>query len=336
MSSIVAKVTSNKNDLPEDIFMYNHDQFYEFIERQCGPDLAELFRFQAIRNATHLLDTSCDDILLVLQQESDDITQLKELCCFQVVGNKYQVKLGVKLAINNLIELVKIKQQQQKKKKRSSIQAPSINRIQTPTQIETAVELPNETPVATQIRTLSLAPVPFTPLTSDTTSAQSRLPLKQKLNELDHIADIEERINKWWSTIDNSGSSLDKGTQYFLEINKSINNTFVCILTCQCYNRFKLPFVKPGFFKLSSFYRHFKEKQCLKLSKMKHGQENSPIIDVDSAKSQLNSSNRSLNMTSKKTTPGYTTSKRVSSATVSSMVKKKKTLSKNNTDSSEE
>jgi hypothetical protein len=67
MTSIVPEVTVNANDLPEDIFSYNHDQFYEFIKHKYGPDLAALFSFQAIRSLTHLLSTSCDDILMILQ-----------------------------------------------------------------------------------------------------------------------------------------------------------------------------------------------------------------------------------------------------------------------------
>ena len=117
-SSVVAKLPENNNSLPDDIFMYQHNQFYEFIEETYGADLAELFRFQAIRSSKHLLDTSCDDILLILQQESEEIDMMKKMCCFQIAGNKYQVKLGVKLAINNLIQSLKLKQEQQKIKKK--------------------------------------------------------------------------------------------------------------------------------------------------------------------------------------------------------------------------
>jgi hypothetical protein len=252
MTSIVPVVTVNANDLPEDIFSYNHDQFYEFIKDKYGPDLAALFSFQAIRSPAHLLCTSCDDILMILQQKSDDITHLKQLCCFKVADNKYEIKLGVKLAINSFIQLLKLKQEQQKKKKRSSTQRSST----IPTQPQ------NATPLSPS--TLS------SPSTIDTVSAQSTLTLtKKKLNEAEHKADIEERISKWWSTNNNDDDlALDEGKNYFLAINKSINDTFACILTCQCDHRFKLPFIIPGFFKLSSFYRHVKEKQCIKHSKV--------------------------------------------------------------------
>ena len=51
----------------------------------------------------------------------------------------------------------------------------------------------------------------------------------------------------------------------FLAINKSINDIYTCVLTCQCSTRFKLSFMSGGFFELSSFYRHIKEKQCIQL-----------------------------------------------------------------------
>ena len=109
--------------LPDDIFDYNHDQFYSIIKYSYGNDLAELLSFQSIRNGLHLVNTSCDDILLVLQEDSKEINQLKTLCCFQTANNTYQVKLGVKLALRSLIESMKMKHEEQKnkKKKRSSI-----------------------------------------------------------------------------------------------------------------------------------------------------------------------------------------------------------------------
>ena len=88
--------------------------------KKRGADLAELSSFQAIRHATHLMDTTFHEILSILQQDSKYINNLQKLCCFQLNDNQFRVKLGVKLAISNLIQSLKIKkgqQQQQKKKK---------------------------------------------------------------------------------------------------------------------------------------------------------------------------------------------------------------------------
>ena len=116
MSTSILKSTENSNSLPDDIFEYNQKEFYEFIKETRGADLAELFSFQAIRHATHLMDTTSDEILSILQEDSKDINNLQKLCCFQLNDNKFRVKLGVKLAISNLIQTLKIKQEQQPQK----------------------------------------------------------------------------------------------------------------------------------------------------------------------------------------------------------------------------
>ena len=118
MSTSILKSTENSNSLTDDIFEYNQKEFYEFIKETSGADLAELFSFQAIRHVTHLMDTTSDEILSILQEDSKDINNLQKLRCFQLNDNKFRVKLGVKLAIGNLIRSLKIKQEQQQKKKK--------------------------------------------------------------------------------------------------------------------------------------------------------------------------------------------------------------------------
>jgi hypothetical protein len=63
MSTSILKSTENSNSLPDDIFYYNQNEFYEFIKEKCSADLAELFSFHAIRHAAHQMDTTCDEIL---------------------------------------------------------------------------------------------------------------------------------------------------------------------------------------------------------------------------------------------------------------------------------
>ena len=106
---MVTKSTSTDRGLPDDILALNHTDFYDVVEREYGFDLAELFRFQSIRNGVHLLEASSNDILSIFTQDSVELNELKKMCCFQVVGNKYEVKLGVKLAIRNLIQSLNMK-----------------------------------------------------------------------------------------------------------------------------------------------------------------------------------------------------------------------------------
>jgi hypothetical protein len=68
--SVTIPERRNSNDLPDDIFSYNEDIFYEFVKKWYGHDLAELFTFQAIRNGSHLVNSTVEDVLSVLQYES--------------------------------------------------------------------------------------------------------------------------------------------------------------------------------------------------------------------------------------------------------------------------
>ena len=120
MSTSISKSTENSNSFSDDVFEYNQKEFDEFIKEMRGADLAELFSFQAIRDAMHLMDITSDEILSILQEDSKDINNLQKLCCFQLNDNKFRVKLGVKLAISNLIQSLKIKQEQQQQKKKKS------------------------------------------------------------------------------------------------------------------------------------------------------------------------------------------------------------------------
>ncbi|CAF1009639.1 unnamed protein product [Rotaria magnacalcarata] len=205
----------NSNSLPDDVFSYNQNKFYEFVEHWYGNDLAQLFSFQAIRNGAHLLHTTVDDILSVLQ-------------------------------------FIECQTRTRKKKKRPSGQRSSFN-------IDTSISI-NQ--AQSQNETAILSVPSLTSSSSDANLVGSRLiPTQNKMNEIDHILDIKNRISKWWSGIDNDNLSLEEGTHYSLKINKSINNSYTCVLSCQCGIRFKLPFIEAGFFKLSSFYRHLKEQQ---------------------------------------------------------------------------
>ena len=108
MSSTVPK-SKQINGLTDEFFYYNADQFYWFVKQSYADDLAELFSFQSIRNGLHIINTSPDDILSSLQLQSKTIDKLRNLCCLGIDENTYQVKLSVKLALNNFIELMKSK-----------------------------------------------------------------------------------------------------------------------------------------------------------------------------------------------------------------------------------
>lgn len=254
--------TSAKSRLPENIFDLNNDTFYDFVATTYGNDLAQLMTFQAIRNGRHLLEATIDDILLVLNHDSDEIDELRNICCFRVKGDQYEVKLGVKLAINNFIRELKMKQEENIKKERRSTNRQLSSSI-------VGVETSNN---PTQTNDETFSPQSLFNSTSPNVSSSTNsviLRLQKKSTDIAHKMDIEQRINKWWSSYHRVDDlSLEEGSDYRLGINKSVNNTYTSVLSCKCGVRFKLPFAQPGFFKLSAFYRHLKDKQCIKLKEV--------------------------------------------------------------------
>lgn len=262
MPSTTIQNTFAKSRLPENIFDLNNEQFYDFVAATYGSDLAQLLSFQAIRNGQHLLEATIDDVLFVLNHDSDEIDELRKICCFRVSGDEFKVKLGVKLAINNLIRELKLKQEENTKRKRRSTNPKLSSSID-------SVETLNN-PAQSNDETLSpeslFSSVP--PRNSSSTDSLI-LRLQKKSTVIAHKMDIEQRINRWWSSYHGvDGLSLVEGTDYRIGINKSIENTYTSVLSCICGVRFKLPFVEPGFFKLSAFYRHLKEKRCVKLKEV--------------------------------------------------------------------
>ncbi|CAF1452646.1 unnamed protein product [Rotaria sordida] len=305
MSSSTSSRNINQNDLPDDIFNYNNERFYDYIKQSYGDDLAGLLSFQAIRNGLHLVETSCDDILSIFQQESEEINKLRQLCCFKIGNDKYEIKLGVKLAINSLIELLKVKQEEQKKKKKQTSTKRTSSNIDTLKSVD-QFQSQNGMIAPPTIAASPDSDIPSTPLVLQL--------IQNRLNDIDHITDIEQRINKWWRTYnDNNNLFLSEGTHYLLEINKSINDTYACILSCKCRIRFKLPFMTTGFFKIISILSTLEGKTMLYNTRKK---DNNSI-------SNENSANRT-NISSKRT---RSPSRETASNTKESILKKSKSSS---------
>ena len=57
-------------------FNHNNQQFYDYIKQIYNDDLAGLISFAVSRNELHLVETSCDDILLILKQEMKETNKL--------------------------------------------------------------------------------------------------------------------------------------------------------------------------------------------------------------------------------------------------------------------
>ncbi len=67
------------NTLPTNLFDLQHDQFYQFVELQCGPVQAKILEVQLISDVFTILE--CSDPTEILQYNGDKLNDLKHDAC---------------------------------------------------------------------------------------------------------------------------------------------------------------------------------------------------------------------------------------------------------------
>ena len=83
--------------MPDDIFAYQDDQFYDFIKKLIGDKQANLLAFQEISNADVYLH--CCNILNILKLDSSALIPYKESLCLKLDDNSYTALPGIKRSI---------------------------------------------------------------------------------------------------------------------------------------------------------------------------------------------------------------------------------------------
>ena len=153
----------------------------------------------------------------------------------------------------------KYTEQSKREKSQSSAQHPSFS--------SGAAAITNQPQTQQQKTTISAQSTDLPVSSDDTLSKKSKLPSERKMNDYEHIENIKQRISEWRTNFGNENSSFEHRTNYSLEINRSLDDSYVCVLSCRCHQRFKLPVMTTGLFKLSAFYQHLKEQNCAKFSR---------------------------------------------------------------------
>ena len=87
-----SSINIDQHDSSDPIFNHNNQHFYDHIKQIYSDDLAGLISFAVSRNKLHLVEMSCDDILLIFKQEVKEINKLWQLCCFKIRNDKYEIK----------------------------------------------------------------------------------------------------------------------------------------------------------------------------------------------------------------------------------------------------
>ena len=92
MWSAASSINIDQHDSSDPIFNHNNQQFYDYIKQIYSDDLAGLISCVVCRNELHLVETSCDDILVIFKQEVEETNKLRQLCCLKIRNDKYEIK----------------------------------------------------------------------------------------------------------------------------------------------------------------------------------------------------------------------------------------------------
>ena len=86
--------------LPVNVFDLQHDGFYRFVERQCGPLQAEVLKFQLISDASIFVE--CTDPIEIMQYNSEKLHELKMKSCLITTDGSQIVLPGITASFRTL------------------------------------------------------------------------------------------------------------------------------------------------------------------------------------------------------------------------------------------
>jgi hypothetical protein len=90
----------NTSALPLDVFDLKDDDFYNFVEFQCGPVQANILKLQLISDASIFI--ACDDSTEIMKYNSDKLSELKAKSCLMINDGFSIVLSGITTSFNNL------------------------------------------------------------------------------------------------------------------------------------------------------------------------------------------------------------------------------------------
>jgi phenylalanyl-tRNA synthetase alpha subunit len=111
----------NTSTLPSDVFDLKYDDFYNFVDFQCGPIQTDILKFQLISDANIFIE--CDDPTEIMKYNSDKLNELKDKSCLMLNDGSTIVLPGITASFNNLKKrlLKKIDQDMKELKKNKNI-----------------------------------------------------------------------------------------------------------------------------------------------------------------------------------------------------------------------
>jgi hypothetical protein len=208
----------NTSTLPSDVFDLKYDDFYNFVDFQCGPIQTNILKFQLISDANIFIE--CDDPTEIMKYNSDKLNELKDKSCLMLNDGSTIVLPGITASFNNLKKrlLKKIDQDMKELKKNKNISNAS------------------------------------TPLTVPTTS-QSRS-IDELRSHI--IKSVDQWIEKYRNDFNmQANSSLVETIDYNIEFMDNVTGQRSVVIICACGSKSSLSFhVNNGYYQVSrwNFY----------------------------------------------------------------------------------
>ncbi|CAF1539515.1 unnamed protein product, partial [Adineta steineri] len=93
----MTRVSLDTSRLPHDVLTYTDQRFFDFIERFCGKDEADLLSLQAIRSVDSFL--AIENVYSIFALDSEDVIQIQTRCGFKNRNGTFTVKPGIKSSL---------------------------------------------------------------------------------------------------------------------------------------------------------------------------------------------------------------------------------------------
>jgi hypothetical protein len=96
---MTTSVYINTSALPSDVFDLKHDDFYNFVDLQCGPTQANILKFQLISDANIFIE--CDDPTEIMKYNSDKLNESKAKSCLMINDGSSIMLPGITASLRN-------------------------------------------------------------------------------------------------------------------------------------------------------------------------------------------------------------------------------------------
>ena len=92
------------SSLPLDVLDLKHDEFYQFVQDQCGPIQANMLKFQLISDASIFIE--CDNPTEIIAYDSVKLNKLKVDSCLMTAGGSSIILPGITASFSKLKKLL--------------------------------------------------------------------------------------------------------------------------------------------------------------------------------------------------------------------------------------